>query len=159
MSTFIPGRGWSRNGGGAFRTRVEGHQRSRKIWVCTHCRGWNESTTGKPDECISCKGPNKFFAKCDSAVEAERLASLWFQQDQGLISNLRHHPRYDLVVPNGEGELLIVAVYEADFSYERNEELMVEDVKPRSPDAQDPVFKLKRKMFEHQFGITIRIVY
>ena len=169
-SRFIPGRGWSgnsphRGGRQTFGTRVEGHQMSRKVWICNHCRAWNDPVEGKkPEACIGCGGPAKAFSHCDSSLEAQRFVRLWMLQNHGEIRGLRHHPRFDLVVPDPTGALESIGVYVADFEYKRLLEhrsewvWIVEDTKPENEDAQDPLFKWKRKHFERQYGTAIRIV-
>ena len=68
---------------------------------------------------------------------------LWFMLDHGEIDALEHHPRFPILVSDTRsGKPVQAGVYEADSSYRRDGELVVEDFKPKSVKAQDPVFKL-----------------
>lgn len=149
-------RQWGKGPGAGFNTRQEGYGRSRRIWVCLQCRIRHEHA--KPTECRAPDCLSGSFFMFDSAGECQRFMSLWFQQDHGLITSLRHHPRYDLHTVTAGGVPLKVAYYEADSVYIRDGLTVVEDFKPGDPKALDPVFKLKRRIFEAQYGLTIRIV-
>lgn len=162
---YIPGRRWARGPGqagrGGFQTRVEGHQRSRKVWICLACRAWLEpeqtgGPKGKPAACHQCGGSSYLFF--DSAIEGQRFARLWFMQDTGEITGLKHHPRFELHTVNPGDQVVRVGVYEADSEYWRDGQHIVEDVKPRDEAAQDPLFKWKRRHFEAEYGLTIYIV-
>lgn len=86
-----------------------------------------------------------------SKKEADRYRVLKALSDARLIIGLAIHPVFAIVVRNIE-----VAVYEADFSYQRTNPpgLVVEDVK--SPiTAKNPVYRLKKKLVEAIYGITI----
>ena len=101
----------------------------------------------------------------DSRKEARRYQELQVMEHSGLICGLKLQPHFVLMVPrlNGaeqnvnEGKITgmaIVAEYHADFSYQQDGKLVVEDVK--SAGTRTQVYALKRKMFEAQYGITIR---
>lgn len=161
---FMPGRAWKGPAAGQrFAHRSDGYRTSRKVWVCLSCRAWLEprpradgSRSGKPASCSGCGG--KDYLYFDSAIEARRFVRLWTMQDAHEIRGLRHHPRFDLYTVDPGDMLVKVGVYEADSEYWAGEEHIVEDVKPASEAAQDPVFRWKRRHFEAQFGIRIRIV-
>lgn len=156
---YIPGRLWGKRQVGQFATRVEGHQRAIKVWICVACQGWNEPAKGKPAGCQFCACPQ--LLKCDSKGEAQRFVWLWGEQQRGRITGLIHHPRFDLFAPGPTGTgLKRICIYEGDSEYviTDSNERIVEDFKPQDPAAQDPLFKVKRKWVEHQYGLRISIV-
>ena len=77
---------------------------------------------------------------------------------RGEISDLRVQPEFTLLeaytTPNGERVRALR--YRADFSYRRNGELIVEDVK--SAATRTRVYLDKRKMMQEKYGITVREV-
>lgn len=94
----------------------------------------------------------------DSKKESERYASLLLLERAGVISNLKLQPRFLLqegFVYQGHKERKIE--YVADFQYEKNGEVIVEDVKGMKTD----VYKLKRKLFLFRYGneVTFREVF
>lgn len=83
-----------------------------------------------------------------SQAEARRYGELLLLQKAGEITDLECQPRFPLRV-NG----VVVAHYVGDFRYrKRDAALVVEDVKGG---PVTPVFALKRKMVEAQYGIQI----
>lgn len=152
------GRGGARQAG-PFATRNAGFALKNRAWICIACRAWHDV---KPKGCINPNCTSGKFLHFDSKVEAQRFAQLWMLQDHGRIAagTLVHHPRYDLCAPDPRGGApLAVAYYEADSTYVRDTGArVVEDVKPRADLAQDPVFKIKRRWFEAQYGLAITIV-
>lgn len=77
-------------------------------------------------------------------------------QDRGLISALECQPPFPLEI-NGTK----VFTYRADFRYHDHTkgETVVEDVKATTnPKGLDPVFILKRKCVEAEYGINVSIV-
>lgn len=156
---WIPAR-YAGAGGQAFATRADGYQRKRRVYVCLACRAWNEGA--RPAECIDPHCSSGTFLRMDSVVEAQRFMALWLMQDAGTIvpGTLTHHPRYPLITLGPDGKPIAVRVYEADSTYVRAAcgTRVVEDVKPRADQAQDPVFRLKRAWFEAQYGLPITIV-
>lgn len=87
-----------------------------------------------------------------SKREARRAAELNLLERAGKISDLKHQPRFPLVV-NG----VKIAAYVADASYLENGVLIVEDVK--SPvTAKHPVYRLKAKLMQAVHGIIVREV-
>lgn len=101
---------------------------------------------------------NKFGAKkvtldghrFDSQREALRYATLKLLVKSGDYRDLVLQPRYPLMVGTAK-----IADYVADFAYvdTTTGEEITEDVKG----MQTPVFRLKRKHFEAQYGRKIRI--
>lgn len=85
----------------------------------------------------------------DSKAEARRFEDLLRAQAAGIIRNVQHHVRYDLVV-NG----VDCGWYESDADYDlASGEHIVEDTK--SPSTRTPVYRLKRKLMLACHGITI----
>jgi len=80
----------------------------------------------------------------DSQREAARYQELKLLERAGEITWLEVHPSFELLpcfAYNGKRER--ATHYEADFQYQQNGKVIVEDVKGISTEA----FRLKRKMF------------
>jgi hypothetical protein len=87
--------------------------------------------------------------KFDSRKEANRFCELKLLQKAGAISALELQPEFPIVM-NGKR----VAKYCGDFRYEQYGSVVVEDVK--SPvTRRDPVYRLKKKLVEAQYGIQV----
>ena len=82
----------------------------------------------------------------DSKAEAVHYEKLRSAELGGAITDLRVHPRYRLTV-NGRK----VCDYEADFSFERDGETVVQDVKG----ARTQVYRIKRALMWACLGILI----
>jgi hypothetical protein len=100
-----------------------------------------------------------------SKAEALRWIALLTQQDAGLICDLKRQHHFPLHVMNAAGLKQRVTVYIADFTYWEDGVFVVEDKKPvgavvrlgrRTVPFRDPVYSLKKKMFEAEYAITIR---
>lgn len=112
-----------------------------------------------------------------SMKEAKRYGELKLLEKAGEIEQLKLQPRFDLCVPFSAGGNAVIGSYVADFEYQtviRGEtvtvhrgdgwkrdfkcgvrgERVVEDVKG----YKTPVYRLKKKMVEAQYGIQIREV-
>jgi hypothetical protein len=140
---------------GKFGTRIEGYGQSKKVWTCRRCRAWHDAP--KPKACERCA--HSTFLHFDSAGEARWFVGLMRELDHGLIAELQHHPRYPIHVCQVDVRAHIqVFEYVADADYERDGELITADFKPRAAQGLDPVFKLKRKCFEAQYGRLITVV-
>ncbi len=85
----------------------------------------------------------------DSKAEHRRWVALRLLEQAGEISDLKHHPRYPLIV-NGQK----VCTYEADSAYIESGEQIVEDVKG----VKTPVYNLKKKLMKILHGIDVREV-
>jgi hypothetical protein len=86
--------------------------------------------------------------KFDSKAEAERYEELFQMYKVGDIDTLEVHPRIVLQPSfkyHGKTERLIV--YEADFRYLKNGEVIVEDVKGFATET----YKLKRKLLLYRY--------
>lgn len=78
----------------------------------------------------------------DSKAEAQYYIALRWQAENGDISNLQVHPRYELLHSFTHKDKKIAGVYyEADFSYTQDGRLVVVDVKGFKTD----VYRLKLK--------------
>jgi hypothetical protein len=86
-----------------------------------------------------------------SRAEARRYQELKLLVRAGAISHLKIQPSYKLVV-NG----VKVATYRADFHYDENGRLVVEDVKSRP--TMTPVYRLKKKLLKALYDIDIKEV-
>lgn len=86
----------------------------------------------------------------DSRKEARRGGELKLLERIGEISDLKRQVKYELV-PKQDGERAVY--YIADFVYKDNRtgKTIVEDCKGYKTD----VYKLKRKLFYHRYGIKI----
>lgn len=82
----------------------------------------------------------------DSKAERRRWDVLVLMRDQGLIQDLRRQPRFDITM-NG----IFCGFYKSDFEYYRGKERVIEDVKG----FRTQIFKLKKKLVEAQYSITI----
>lgn len=91
----------------------------------------------------------------DSTIEYQRWLFLDIAKMAGMITDLRHHPRYVLteacVV---EDKKQRAVVYEADFEYVKEGQTVTEDVKGLITQAA----RIKIKQFAAKFGRTVRIV-
>lgn len=92
----------------------------------------------------------------DSQREANRWLDLRLLERGGLIHELERPGRYPLYAVNAKsGELIQVATYKPDFSYREGPErtLVIEDSKGH----QTQQFRLRKRMFEAQYGIEVRL--
>lgn len=88
--------------------------------------------------------PNGEIVAFDSKREARRYDSLILMAKQGLIKNLTLQPEYEIIPTyKHNGQTLRKIKYIADFRYEQNEKIIVEDVKGFHTD----VYQLKKRLF------------
>lgn len=94
----------------------------------------------------------------DSRREARRYQDLRLLERAGEITELERQPQFPIKVPvlDPDGSirrLLVVAIYIADFRYHdrRAQAVVVEDAKG----VRTPVYRLKKKLVEAQYGIRI----
>lgn len=94
--------------------------------------------------------------KFPSKKEAQRYDELLILYKAGKISDLRLQPQFTLQESyiTAEGRRIRAIRYDADFSYWRDGEYIVEDAKG----IQTPVYKMKRKMMADKFGIEVKEV-
>ncbi len=83
----------------------------------------------------------------DSTAEARYYQGLKLLLGNGDISDLEIHPKFPVVV-NGKK----ICDYYADFRYSENGVVVIDDVKG----VRTPVYKLKKKLVEALYRITIR---
>ena len=90
----------------------------------------------------------------DSNREADRYCELKLLEKAGLIKNLQCQVRFELIPPlKKTGEKTERAVfYIADFTYEENGDLVVEDVKG----MRTREYIIKRKLMIWRHGIWIK---
>jgi hypothetical protein len=91
-----------------------------------------------------------------SKAEARRYMELKLLVRAGEIKELELQPKFPLYVTRRRGgDLHKVCDYIADFRYRQgpNGVLVIEDVK--SKPTKTAVYRLKKKMFESQYGIQI----
>ena len=112
--------------------------------------------------------------KYDSKKESQRNAYLELMQKQGLISDLKRQVVFELIPTINEDKVVHLktkdkivqrvaqkaVTYKADFTYIKDGQLVVEDVKASaSYAALDKTFILKEKMMRYFHGIVIKRVY
>ena len=93
--------------------------------------------------------------KFDSLAESRRFAELSRLQRLGVITDLRRQVPFELIPAqyDEEGKLLERAVtYRADFTYERDGALVVEDVK--GVRTKDFVIKRKLMLYIHKIKLV-----
>ncbi len=125
------------------------------IWACENCGLWVGAV--KPSQCAACGLLN--FVRFDSKAEAQRWAELELWQKAGVISELRRQVRYPLHAARmDEKSPSVVAQkvseYIADFTYQKDGEIVVEDAKGN---AITDVASLKLRWFHAQYGFAVRL--
>ena len=161
---YIPRDGPRRFGSQPFRSRVDGHQRSKRCWICQPCNRWYEIAPAKSKGARRCEC-GTVVLHFGSEKEGQRWQQLRILLGHGRIATLKHHPRIDLVAPGPGGQHAVIGQYEADSSYLEAGEQIWEDVKPKLPKgdrkdirAIDPLADWKMRHFTAQTGIQIRII-
>lgn len=110
----------------------------------------------------------------DSKREMQRYLVLKDAESKGIIQNLQKQVKFELI-PKIEEDVVIhlkrkdkiqrktvqlPIIYRADFVYEKDGVMVVEDVKASaSMRALDKVFLLKEKLFRWKYGFSIKRVY
>lgn len=98
----------------------------------------------------------------DSKRESQRYHELKLMQRAGQISGLMLQPAFQLYVKPTEAirETHVLGIrvgeYTADFKYTEGGVDVIEDVK--SPATRTQVYRLRKRMVEAQYGITVREV-
>ena len=132
--------------------------------------GLKTGRTAKLNDDAKPRKPNKYHAKpthvdgirFDSRDEAARYGELKLLEQAGKISDLRVHPRYQLLDKNvsDSGRTLCKRSYVADFEYIEDGLIIVEDVKGMPLNKLPPLFKFKRDMFERIWrGYELRLIW
>lgn len=93
----------------------------------------------------------------DSKKEAKRYVKLKKMEQEGLIRDLHLQVPFELVPSfyifvDGKKKKRRNIRYIADFVYFENDKEVVEDVKGRKTD----IYKLKKKLFEYKYHMTIK---
>ena len=100
---------------------------------------------------------NKFNANMDrrgrSGKERARAAELHLLERAGRIQGLSEQVRFE-VLPKQEGEKAVV--YIADFTYWKDGEFIVEDVKGYKKGSSYENFVIKRKLMLYRYGIKVK---
>lgn len=87
---------------------------------------------------------NKETITFDSKKEAKRFDALYVMAKQGHIKNLTLQPEYEIIPQVKHNTKTLCRIkYIADFRYEQNEKIIVEDVKGFHTD----VYQLKKRLF------------
>ena len=128
-----------------FKTKIDGFKVAKRCYACLDCRH-SQPTTYK--ECPECGSKNRQYFM--SAAEFKRGMLLLTMQAAGTISKLRFQPRYKLEVKGQK-----ICTYVADAEYIRDGKQITEDTKPKN--FIDATAKLKIKLFEAIYGITVTI--
>lgn len=87
--------------------------------------------------------------KFDSKHEASRYRELRVLEQAGEITNLRLQVPFELIPKSKYG---MPIRYVADFVYNENDQLIVEDAKG----VKTPIYKLKKRMIAEKYGIEIK---
>lgn len=87
----------------------------------------------------------------DSQRECDRYEELRMEMMAGTITLLDVHPRFVL-----SANEQVVGHYTADFSYFRNGDFVVEDVKSRP--TRTEAYRLRKKLVKALYGVEIREV-
>ena len=95
-----------------------------------------------------------------SKKEASRYFELKLLLKAGVISDLELQPEFELQPKYIKNKKTIRAIkYIADFRYnDEKSNLIIEDVKSSATFKTD-VYKLKKKMFEYKYPLTITEIY
>jgi len=88
----------------------------------------------------------------DSKHEKDRYIELVLLEKAKAIQDLKIQQRFPLIAKSKYGREIY---YRADFTYYENGELVVEDAKS-SITRKNPVYRLKRRMMQERYNITIR---
>jgi hypothetical protein len=98
-----------------------------------------------------------------SRHEAARYAELQLLARAGFIRGLTCQPSYELracvIGPRGRcQESRVIAIYRADFAYEERRRDTWHPVIEDAKGVRTPIYRLKKKWFEAQYGAVIREV-
>lgn len=107
----------------------------------------------------------------DSLKEKNRHFELKLLEKAGVIKNLQRQVKFVLIPTQREPDIIGVrggvkkgkvieqeCAYIADFVYNENENLIVEDVKGYRDGQAYALFKVKRKLMLYKYGIKIKEV-
>jgi len=109
--------------------------------------------------------PSKYRAKpCEvdgrrfaSRKEGRRYVELRLLEQAGVIMALRCQPRYPLFAVGTDGKSVVAGTFVADFVYQQDGRLVVEDVK--SPVTRKlSTYRLKKRIVEANYGFEVQEV-
>ena len=86
----------------------------------------------------------------DSSAEYNRWCELKLLERAGQISHLERQKEYVLINKSIYGRKI---VYRADFVYEMDNKMVVEDVKSEA--TKTPLYKLKKRLLAERYGLEI----
>lgn len=94
----------------------------------------------------------------DSKKERDRYIQLMALQKQGKISNLVWQKKFLVLDAQRENGVVVERpiYYIADFVYEKNGRMVVEDVKDYKGGSVYQLFAIKRKLMLQRYGIRVR---
>lgn len=100
----------------------------------------------------------RFLGKTfDSKIEAERYLFLLQAEKQGVIKDLQLQVPYVLIQKQEvSGKKYRECTYIADFVYQKNGEMIVEDVKGYREGTAYAVFKIKQKLMAMKYKTNVR---
>jgi len=125
---------------------------AKSIWGKSHRGFFADQKTAAKKNKYNAKKRSLDGITFDSMREATRYLQLKRRQDSGEISELKCHPRYQLVW----GKVKICS-YRPDFTYILKKKLVVEDVKSPATNTYD--FRLKKKMMKAAYGLDVLVIY
>lgn len=121
--------------------RPSSKYRSQPQLFCIRC---NDYVIGRENCNICGEKPHRFPSK----LECRRYCELHIMEACREISDLELQPRFPIIVNN-----IKVGEYRSDFRYkEKDGTVIVEEAKG----FRTPVYKLKKKIIEAQYGIKIK---
>lgn len=93
----------------------------------------------------------------DSKIEAERYLFLKQAEKQGVIKDLKTQVPY-VLIPKQEvnGKKFRECSYIADFVYQKNGKMVIEDVKGYCEGTAYAVFKIKQKLMAYKYKTEVR---
>jgi len=91
-----------------------------------------------------------------SKGELRRWEELKMLEKVGEISALERQVSYDLHVTTPEGEKVKIGSFRPDYRFiERSGEVVIEDFKSPAS-AKDEAYRLRKRMFEAEYGLQVR---
>ena len=113
----------------------------------------NHNGRAKAEEyCLNNLLDTKNIIEFDSELECKRYEYLLEKQNQGLIKNLNHHLKIQLLpsFENHNGDTIPPITYNVDLTYEENGKRIFEDVKGYSL-LTDTRFEVLKSLFDYKF--------
>ena len=134
-----------------FTSKRDGMNRANRTHTCTACLH-NQPTTFKVCPECGVDGMRVYFP---SRAEHIRGVQLIIKQTEGKISQLKFHPRDNLLVDGSK-----ICAYEADCSYIENGKQIIEDTKASGTDFIDKIAEFKISLFNalnKKHGLKVKI--